>query len=157
MKFAVVFFGAQTAEHKAYFEKHGHEVLAAPPELNPFAVHTVIPGYDFLLCWNATVVPEKGARDLRGDMDMSKINVSWDSFGRNFPHKTSKRFSTDLIGFPRTVPRISYELLEMQDLHILPKDVNVCKGYKEFEVAVFKRAIQTSFVKKYDPVSGRYV
>jgi hypothetical protein len=168
MSIAVVYFGTQTPAHTAYFRAHGYKVLEAPSNTHPFAVHTVFPGHDFLLCWNACVAPKPGARDLRPLLNLQKINVTWDSYGRNYPHKTSRRWSLDLIGFPAKHTALNYDMLETQDLHILPKDVNVQEGYLEFQKAQFAnlRSEPTvspvapkasgTFVKHYDPVTGRY-
>ncbi len=174
MNFAVVFFGTQTPAHTAYFRAHGYKVLEATPTTDPFTVHTVFPGYDFLLCWNACVVPKPGARDLRPSINPGKINVSWDSYGRNYPHLNTRHWSLDLIGFPNTKTVANYDLLETQDLHILPKDVNVQEGYLESQTAQFLNlrrsspplpsapsmplaAKPPSFVKYYDPKTGRYL
>lgn len=165
MNFAVVFFGTQTALHSAYFAKHGYKVHQAPSGLTPFDAHKAFPGHDFLLCWNACVVPIPTAYDLRPVLNLSKINVTWDSYGRNYPHKSPRHWSLDLIGIPATRQVASYELLETQDLHILPKDVNVQDGYLESSTAQFRNirssvpseAPASTFVKHYDPKSGRYL
>lgn len=160
MRFAVVFFGTQTPAHEVYFAKYGIPVFQAAVTQDPATVHTVFPDYDFLLCWNACVVPTHGARDIRGDLDMSKINVTWDSYGRNYPHKTPKRYSRDLIGFPTTMclQGLNLEDIAHKDLHILTKDVNASAGYREYETAQFQNtAAKLPYVKVFDVVSGRWI
>jgi hypothetical protein len=160
MRLAVVFFGTQTAAHTEYFKKYGITVLQAASPQDPFTVHSTFQGYDFLLCWNAPVVPKRGARDLRGDLDLTKINVTWDSYGRNYPHKTAQRYSRDLIGFPAGLcPRsANLEDCKLEDLCILPKDVNVSVGYREYDAAQFQNGgTKPPFVKTFHAESGRWI
>ncbi len=162
VKWAILVIGpAQQPALSNYFERHGLPYIVAPAATDPFQAHTAFPGYDFLLCWAGHVIPmERLTESILPALDFSKINVTWDSYGRNFPHKTLRRWSRDLIGLP-AAHRITDALLETQDVHILPKDLNVSDGYYESAKALLRNApckpVSAPYlVKRYNPASGRY-
>ena len=162
MLWAIVVNGKPAAELIAYFrEKNFPRFLISYNEFDPFSVHTLYPGYDFLVVWNQCVVPKVPLPPLETYLDFSKINVTWDSYGRNYPHRTTQRYSLDLIGLPKGATREMFEAQE--NLHILPKDLNVSEGFAESAKA---RVINTRkqvvrhalpYVKVFDTARGCYV
>jgi hypothetical protein len=164
MIWAILVIGEPSKEILNYLRKTNARFIISRKEITPFEAHTVYPGFDYLIYWRTCVIPMPALPPLDTLFDFSKINVSWDSYGRNYPHKTPQRYSLDFIGIPRSEAHkvTNYAMLETQDLYILPKNLNVCEGYAEFASALLqntrKRAPEPpSFVKRYDVRSGRYV
>jgi hypothetical protein len=151
----ILVIGAPNNTQIEYFQKHCLSYKVVDRSCDPFDAHKLAPGYDFVLCWRAEkVFPHETAQSIADFLDFSRINVTWDSFGRNFPHKTTKLYSRDLLGFPAS-KHTSDELLEMQQVFILPKTLNVSAGYVESSDAVILNKFNP-FVKLFDPVAKRY-
>lgn len=166
MIWAILVIGEPSKEILNYLRRTNARFMISRAEISPFEAHTKYPGFDYLIYWRACVVPTPALPSLDTLFNFSKINVSWDSYGRNYPHKTQRRYSLDFIGMPRTpagaASIISYSMLETQDLHILPKNLNVSEGYAETATAILKNTRVRepelpSFVKKYNAQLGRYV
>jgi hypothetical protein len=163
MIWAILVIGQPSAELIHYLRTKYHRFVISTQEINPFDAHEKYPGFDYLVYWHSALVPSLDLPALDTFMDFSKVNVTWDSYGRNYPHKTQQRFSTDFIGLPKNTKAKSLEMLEVQDLYILPKDLNVQEGYAETKGARLKntrkRNINHSlpYVKIFDPQSGRYI
>jgi hypothetical protein len=166
MIWAILVIGEPSKEILNYLRKTNARFMISRTEISPFEAHAAYPGFDYLIYWHACVVPTPALPTLDTLFDFSKINVSWDSYGRNYPHKTSQRYSLDFIGLPHSpagaAQITNYSMLETQDLYILPKNLNVCEGYAEFATALLKNMRKRvpeipSFVKRYDARLGRYV
>ena len=164
MIWAILVIGQPSVELISYLRIKMHRFVISPQMISPFEAHAKFPGFDFLVYWNAAaVVPTEALPPLDKLLDFTKVNVTWYSYGRNYPHKTQQRFSMDFIGIPKHVAATSMEMLEVQDLHILPKDLNVQEGYAESKGArlrnIRKRVLEHNlpYVKRFDPTSGRYV
>lgn len=162
MLWAIVVSGKPSAELVAYLRGNNFpRFLISYNEFDPFQAHELYPGYDFLVVWNQCVVPKAPLPSLETLLDFSKINVTWDSYGRNYPHRTAQRFSLDLIGLPKGATRDMFEA--QNDLHILPKDLNVSEGYAESKSArivnIRKQVVRhiLPYVKVFDAVRGCYV
>lgn len=161
VNWTILVIGSPPPVLSSYFEKHAlpYKIIAAP--FDPFQCHTAVSGYDFILCWAAHVVPtERLTKSIAGCLDFTKINVTWDSYGRNFPHKTRKRWSRDLIGLP-AAKQITDALCETQEVRVLPKDMNVSDGYFESDKALLRNVPapaqkEQRLAKHYNPTSGRY-
>jgi hypothetical protein len=146
--------GAPSNAARAYFEKHGLPYKIHSGELfEPQQVHNVVPGYDFILIWAAHLEPTPlFTTSIADELDFTKINMAWDSYGRNYPHKTSVRFTRDLMGIPA---------FPTADRHWLAKDLNVADGYFESASARLKNLPQPQpqprvAARRYNPSSGKY-
>lgn len=167
MNWAILVIGKPSSEILTYLRKTNARFLIANENLSPFEAHAAYPGFDYLIYWNACVVPTPSLPALDTIFNFSKINVSWDSHGRNYPHKTPQRYSLDFIGIPRSPAGAAhitnYDMLETQDLHILPKNINVCEGFAESATACLinkKRKVQCHslpYVKVFDPTREVYI
>lgn len=161
MHWTVLLIGLPNEETEAYLKKYDTPHIISKEECNPFYAHTKYPGYDFILCWKSNVYPRTNLGNLAIYLDFTKINVTWDSEGRNYPHKTRRRFSEDFLGIPHSAKHANLELLEMETIHILPKTWNVSEGYVEYDQALLinKKKTQSKpvFLKTFDPVSGKYI
>jgi len=139
---------------RAYFEKHRLPYIIHSGALfDTQQVHRILPGYDFILIWASHVFPTPLlTSSIVDELNFTKVNVAWDSYGRNYPHETAERFSHDLMGIP-AVPT--------HEIHWLPKDLNVSDGYFESGTARLRNVPQKPTPTKclarcYNPLSGRY-
>ncbi len=164
MRWTVLLLGSPNEETILYLKKYNIPYIISIEEISPFEAHHTFPGYEYILCWNRNVYPCNALGHIAEYLDFKKINVAWDSEGRNYPHKTRNHWrnhwSLDFIGLPCSAKITNYEMLEVQDLHILPKTCNVSEGYVEYSKALLvnkrKRQDRFSFVKVFDPATGKY-
>ena len=155
MRWVVVVIGdSPSAELITYLEKT-HAPFILSEDMSPFDAHKKYKGYDYIICMNCNCVPTKDCIPLDELFKFDKINVAWDSYGRNYPHKTSVRYSTDLIGIPASAAHIT--AIPDKDLYILPKTVNVSEGFLETHAAhILNIKKRTAFVKFYNCLTGAY-
>lgn len=118
--------------------------------------HRILPGYDFIICWDLDLLPISLEVDVIQEFDMSKICMAWDSSAKYYPVSELKSFKYNggLIGIPKSYSHFteyvlntwapgvcaSYEQYYLNqelyvkniDVHELPSDINVLFSYPEF-------------------------
>lgn len=158
-----------------YFQKHGIEVryITNPPAnidlrgTHPswwkLLIHSILPGYDFILCWDFDLLPRSPEVRITDDLDMTKLCLAWDSLALHQPQdrfRPSFKYNGGLIGYPASARPFlegvfakyapgyypSYEQYHLNDaiqeesypVHELPNDVNVIFSFLGFETARFQ-------------------
>lgn len=154
-----------------YFSRHGIEAhfITEIPDLDlrkshpswwKLLAHKILPGYDFILCWDLDLLPRTPHVSILEDLDMTKLCLAWDWAALCFPTKKfrpSFKYNGGLIGYPASARPFleglfeahapgefpSYEQYYLNDaieeasypVHELPKDVNVHFSFNEFRRA----------------------
>lgn len=158
-----------------YFKKHeipcvfieeapkGIDVRESHPSWWKLLAHRILPGYDFILCWDLDLLPSRPDTKVIDDFDMDKLCMAWDSCAKHYPQdrfRESFKYNGGLLGIPKglswftervfdesapgTFP--SYEQYYLNDsidamgiaVHVLPEDINVLFAFPEFETARLK-------------------
>jgi hypothetical protein len=68
--------------------------------------HKILPGYDFILCWDLDLLPDHPNVDIIKYINFNKINMAWDSHAKHFPndkYKPSFKYNGGLIGIPKSL------------------------------------------------------
>lgn len=194
MKWCVCIFAVGNISYAAdsrkvldhYFARHGIDVryVTSPPVhlglrgTHPswwkLLAHAILPGYDFILCWDLDLLPRTPDVRIVEHLDMTKLCLAWDSCARHYPEekfRPSFKYNGGLIGYPasarpflegvfqRYAPGIypSYEQYHLNDdieaaaypVHELPSDVNVIFSFPDFETARFQHYTGKAEAKNY--------
>lgn len=147
---------------QTYLSKYRYVI--APSNAEPKDLFRIAPSdADFVLWWDASVVPQLTFGPLESYLQFDKVNVTWDSFARNYPHKVppNKKYSKLFFGVPRIcAPSLDfapdfYDFLASAPLYRLPSDFNVRLGYREHGSARLKE-VQPTLLRRFDPLTGLY-
>ena len=157
---------------KHYFKKHSipavflHKVprhintCDTHPSWLKMLAHSIIPGFDYIICWDLDLLPRDPDVEVIKDFTTDKINIAWDSHAKNKPEERihpSFKYNGGLIGIPKEYAGFclgifekyapgklpSYEQyylngeIENQKIEIneLPADINVFPPFQEFYTA----------------------
>jgi hypothetical protein len=152
-----------------YFHRHAiehHYITNAPLELDmknahpswwKLLAHKILPGYDFIICWDLDLLPRTPFVKVLQDFDTSALNLAWDYTALMAPKTKflpSFKYNGGLIGIPSSASSFlegvfekhapgtypSYEQyylneeLESQNypVHELPKDLNIFYSIPEY-------------------------
>jgi len=167
-----------------YFKRHkipfvfiesvpeGIDVRSSHPSWWKLLVHSFVPGYDFIICWDLDLLPKDQNVKVIDDFDMTKLCFAWDSHAKTGQGwRPSFKYNGGLIGIPSAMSRFmqgifekhapgdwpSYEQYylndELQDqaitVHELPSDVNVLYTFPGFDVARLQHYTYTEDAKSF--------
>ena len=149
---------------QTYLQRYRYVV--APSGSKPQDAFTLVPTASFILWWDASLIPQTTLADISSMLDLTKVNVTWDSYARNYPHKVlpNKRFSDRFFGVPAfCAPALQNarhldEFFASAPLYRLPSDLNVSEGFREYDSARLrtKAKAKPSLVRVFDPLTGLY-
>jgi hypothetical protein len=146
---------------QTYLQKYQYVVV--PPGSRPQDAFTLAPAASFILWWDASLIPQATLADISSMLDLTKVNVTWDSYARNYPHKVTKRYSERFFGVPAfCAPALQNarhldEFFASAPLYRLPSDLNVCAGFREYDSARLRVGTPArSLVRVFDPRTGLY-
>jgi len=122
--------------------------------------HMIVPGYDFIICWDLDLLPRSPDVKVLGDFNRSSLCFAWDSHAKYFPTDKflpSFKYNGGLMGIPASYSEFmksifikyapgtypSYEQYYLNEelanysipVHELPADVNVLYSFSEFPSA----------------------
>jgi hypothetical protein len=148
-------------------------VRGAHPSWWKLLAHSILPGYDFIICWDLDLLPRSPVHNVIGDFDMNSLCIGWDSHAKTRPDerwRPSFKYNGGLIGIPKSYAEFSedvfarhapgewpsYEQYYLNDeleaqaikIHELPSDVNVLYTFPGFETARLQHYTFTENAKK---------
>jgi len=169
---------------KDYFSRHSipyHFVMETPlgidlkkshPSWWKLLAHSILPGYDFILCWDLDLLPRSPNVNVICDFDMKRLCFAWDSHAKHKPNEVwrpSFKYNGGLIGIPKEYAAFttsvfdkhapgewpSYEQYYLNDeleenaitICELPSDINVLYTFPKFEDARLQHYTYTEDAK----------
>ena len=158
-----------------YFKKHdipyvfiekepeGVDTRDSHPSWWKLLAHRILPGYDFILCWDLDLLPSCPDTAVIDEFDMDKLCMAWDSCAKHYPkdkYMETFKYNGGLLCIPKGLSGFtesvfdenapgtleSYEQYYLNnaienkgiDIHVLPGDINVLFTFPEFEKARLK-------------------
>ena len=122
--------------------------------------HSILPGYDVIICWDLDLLPRSSDVEVMKDFDMTSMCLAWDSHAKAYPNDKflpSFKYNGGLIGIPSSFAAFttsvftahapgtypSYEQYYLNEelqrrsipVHELPADINVLYSFPEFDSA----------------------
>jgi hypothetical protein len=100
-----------------YFKSHNieyHVIENAPPTIDvrgshpswwKLLAHSILPGYDFILCWDLDLLPNNPDVNIIDEFNMNLICLSWDSHAKHYPNDKflpSFKYNGGLLGIPKS-------------------------------------------------------
>jgi len=135
-------------------------VRGSHPSWWKLLAHSILPGYDYIICWDLDLLPKSPHVEVMKDFDMTSLCFAWDSHAKAYPNDKflpSFKYNGGIIGIPSSFAEFttnvfrSYapgtypsceqyylnEELQQQSIpvHELPADINVLYSFPEFESA----------------------
>jgi hypothetical protein len=155
-----------------YFKRHaisykfieeapaGIDMKGSHPSWWKLMVHSIVPGYDFIICWDLDLLPRDPHVEVLHEFHRSSLCFAWDSHAKHFPtdkFRPSFKYNGGLMGIPASYADFmksiflkyapgtypSYEQYYLNDeletykipVHELPADINVLYSFSEFPSA----------------------
>lgn len=169
-----------------YFTRHNipyHFIESVPANINTrnahpswwkLLAHSILPGYDYIICWDLDLLPRNPDIQILEAFDISSLCLSWDSHAKKYPNDRflpSFKYNGGLIGIPKlSSPFLenifdmfapgrypSYEQYYLNEeiskqniyIHELPSDINVLFSFSDFPTARLQHYTYTHTAKSH--------
>jgi hypothetical protein len=136
------------------------DLMGSHPSWWKLLAHSILPGYDYIICWDLDLLPRSPDVEVMKDFDMTSMCLAWDSDAKANPDNKflpSFKYNGGLIGIPSSFAAFttsvfrthapgtypSYEQYYLNEelqrqsipVHELSTDINVLCSFPEFESA----------------------
>lgn len=140
-------------------------------------IHKILPGFDFIICWDLDLLPRLPSSKIIEHFDFSKLNLAFDSPGNKVSFSPNFKYNGGLIGIPSSVaffmeyifdthaPGVvpSYEQYYLNEeiahkkvpVHELPRNINVLYPKNIEERPAFYNALCQHYTYGYESSQNR--